>query len=92
MWAAAKYRSQLLAALWWRFGRAFSLILAEAVVDFWWISEDCGDGGLHTGEEVGLRSFDACLSDGDSVNTWRPGDAWSLAVRILTRVPFTNLE
>ncbi|KAH0892582.1 hypothetical protein HID58_055011 [Brassica napus] len=76
----------------WRFGRAFSLILAEAVVDFWWISEDCGDGGLHTGEEVGLRSFDACLSDGDSVNTWRPGDAWSLAVRILTRVPFTNLE
>ncbi|KAH0904664.1 LOW QUALITY PROTEIN: hypothetical protein HID58_044167 [Brassica napus] len=76
----------------WSFRRAFSLILAEVSVDFWWISEDCGDGGLHTGEEVGLRSFDACLSDGGSVNTWRPGDAWSLAVRILTRVPFTNLE
>ncbi|KAF2549545.1 hypothetical protein F2Q70_00023447 [Brassica cretica] len=28
----------------WSFGRTFSLILAEAVVDFRWISDDCGDG------------------------------------------------
>ncbi|KAF3485618.1 hypothetical protein F2Q69_00056910 [Brassica cretica] len=29
----------------WSFGRAFSLILTEDVVDFRWISDDCSDGG-----------------------------------------------
>ncbi|KAF2559243.1 hypothetical protein F2Q68_00012665 [Brassica cretica] len=30
---------------WWSFGRAFSLILGEDVVDLRWISDDCIDGG-----------------------------------------------